>query len=251
MQTADLRRHHPGDAAADHAARGRSGRPPGPGTTGVHRDPAGVVVGCRHHLSPDLLRLRVRRLLTDVYSRQMVGWQLSRSLRTDLALDALELSFCTRHRAGRDVSELDHRSDGRSRTGLNRSSPRGPPSAGPKPARLPRSGPPAPATTMRRSRRSTCSPRLSWPATADPGRASTTRRSPPRNMSTGSTLDAWTARWACCHRPSSRSSITDATPRRPPSPRQFRAFTEADTRQVRTGSPGLPPWSAAPASEPR
>jgi putative transposase len=29
----------------------------------------------------------------DVYSRRVVGWQLSRSLRTDLALDALEMGL--------------------------------------------------------------------------------------------------------------------------------------------------------------
>ena len=47
----------------------------------------------------------------DVYSRRVVGWQLSRSLRTDLALDALEMGLWTRRRAGRDVSGLVHHSD--------------------------------------------------------------------------------------------------------------------------------------------
>jgi putative transposase len=47
----------------------------------------------------------------DVYSRRVVGWQLSRSLRTDLALDALEMGIWTRRRAGRDVSGLVHHSD--------------------------------------------------------------------------------------------------------------------------------------------
>ncbi|SDM69726.1 putative transposase [Geodermatophilus siccatus] len=47
----------------------------------------------------------------DVFSRQVVGWQLSRSLRTDPALDALEMGISTRRRAGRDVSGLIHRSD--------------------------------------------------------------------------------------------------------------------------------------------
>ncbi len=37
----------------------------------------------------------------DVYSRRVVGWQLSRSLRTDLALDALEMGIWTRRRADR------------------------------------------------------------------------------------------------------------------------------------------------------
>ena len=47
----------------------------------------------------------------DVFSRRVVGWQLSRSLRTDLALDALEMGIWTRRRAGRDVSGLVHHSD--------------------------------------------------------------------------------------------------------------------------------------------
>jgi putative transposase len=49
--------------------------------------------------------------VTDVFSRRVVGWQLSRSLRTDLALDALEMGIWTRRRAGRDVSGLVHHSD--------------------------------------------------------------------------------------------------------------------------------------------
>jgi putative transposase len=47
----------------------------------------------------------------DVYSRRVVGWQLSRSLRTDLALDALEMGLWTRQRAGRDLRGLVHHSD--------------------------------------------------------------------------------------------------------------------------------------------
>jgi putative transposase len=46
----------------------------------------------------------------DVYSRRVVGWQLSRSLRTDLALDALEMGLWTRRRAGRDLGGLIHHS---------------------------------------------------------------------------------------------------------------------------------------------
>lgn len=49
--------------------------------------------------------------VTDVCSRRVVGWQLSRSLRTDLALDALEMGLWTRQHAGRDTSGLVHHSD--------------------------------------------------------------------------------------------------------------------------------------------
>jgi putative transposase len=47
----------------------------------------------------------------DVYSRRVVGWQLSKNLRTDLALDALEMGLWDRARAGRDTTGLIHHSD--------------------------------------------------------------------------------------------------------------------------------------------
>jgi putative transposase len=49
--------------------------------------------------------------VVDVFSRRVVGWQLSKSLRTDLALDALEMGIWTRQRAGHDVTGLTHHSD--------------------------------------------------------------------------------------------------------------------------------------------
>lgn len=47
----------------------------------------------------------------DVFSRRVVGWQLSTSLHTGLALDALEMGIWTRERVGRDLSQLIHHSD--------------------------------------------------------------------------------------------------------------------------------------------
>ena len=47
----------------------------------------------------------------DVYSRRVTGWQVTRSLRTDLALDALEMGLWTRTRHGHDTSGLVHHSD--------------------------------------------------------------------------------------------------------------------------------------------
>jgi putative transposase len=44
----------------------------------------------------------------DAYSRMILGWQVSRSLRTDLALDALEMALWRR---GDDVKGLVHHSD--------------------------------------------------------------------------------------------------------------------------------------------
>ncbi len=47
----------------------------------------------------------------DVFSRMVVGWQVSTSLRTDLALDALDMGLWARRRAGHDVAGLTHHSD--------------------------------------------------------------------------------------------------------------------------------------------
>jgi putative transposase len=47
----------------------------------------------------------------DAFSRRVVGWQLSKNLRTDVALDALEMGLWDRARAGRDTTGLIHHSD--------------------------------------------------------------------------------------------------------------------------------------------
>jgi putative transposase len=47
----------------------------------------------------------------DVFSRRVVGWQLSTSLHTDLALDALSMALWTRERDDHDVTGLIHHSD--------------------------------------------------------------------------------------------------------------------------------------------
>ena len=47
----------------------------------------------------------------DVFSRMLVGWQVSTSLRTDLALDALDMGLWSRTRAGHDQTGLIHHSD--------------------------------------------------------------------------------------------------------------------------------------------
>ena len=49
--------------------------------------------------------------VVDVFSRMVVGWQASTSLRSDLALDALEMAIWNRQRAGVDMSGLVHHSD--------------------------------------------------------------------------------------------------------------------------------------------
>ncbi len=47
--------------------------------------------------------------IIDVFSRFVVGWQSSTSLRSDLAIDALEMAIYARN--GRDLSALIHHSD--------------------------------------------------------------------------------------------------------------------------------------------
>jgi putative transposase len=49
--------------------------------------------------------------ITDVFSRMIVGWQTSRSLRSDLALDALEQAIWDRSERGHRLDELVHHSD--------------------------------------------------------------------------------------------------------------------------------------------
>ena len=49
--------------------------------------------------------------IVDVFSRMVVGWKASRSLRSDLAIDALEMAIFNRQRAGADLSHLVHHSD--------------------------------------------------------------------------------------------------------------------------------------------
>jgi putative transposase len=47
----------------------------------------------------------------DIFSRRIVGWRCSTSLRTDLALDALDQGLWQRAREQRDVTGLIHHSD--------------------------------------------------------------------------------------------------------------------------------------------
>ena len=47
----------------------------------------------------------------DMFSRRVVGWQVSTSMRTDLALDALEMGLWQRRREGAELTGLIHHSD--------------------------------------------------------------------------------------------------------------------------------------------
>src|SRR5687767_2939822 len=100
---------------------GTSGSEGGPGkrtrTKAWHRAPARPTTYCRTFAG-----WVYAAFVIDVHSRRVVGWQLSRSLRTDLALDALEMGIWSRRRDGHDVTGLIHHSDKGSQGGLNRPS---------------------------------------------------------------------------------------------------------------------------------
>ena len=56
----------------------------------------------------------------DAYSRKIVGWQFSQSMRTELVTDAMRMALAL-HAPGADVA-LIHHSDAGSQPELNRSS---------------------------------------------------------------------------------------------------------------------------------
>jgi putative transposase len=128
----------------------------------------------------------------DVYSRRVVGWQLSKSLRTDLALDALEMGIWTHRRSGRDLGGLIHHSDKGSQyvaVGYTQ--------------RLAEAGAVASVGSTGDSYDNALAEAFNSlfkaelvPATRPRGRASTTWRSPSPSTSTGSTTADCTARSA-------------------------------------------------------
>ncbi|MBQ7806427.1 MAG: DDE-type integrase/transposase/recombinase [Rhodococcus sp.] len=55
----------------------------------------------------------------DVFSRMVVGWQVSTSMRTELALDALDMGLWARRRMGQNVAGLIDHSDRGVQGGFN------------------------------------------------------------------------------------------------------------------------------------
>ena len=117
--------------------------------------------------------------IIDVYSRRLVGWKAARSMTTALVLDALNMAAWTRRHTSLD-GLICHTDAGSQYTSM-------PTPTGSTRWELPLpSGRSATATTTPWPNRSWASSRPSstatrppWPPTADPGRASTTSRSPP------------------------------------------------------------------------
>ncbi len=92
--------------------------------------------------------------IIDLFSRRIVGWQASRSLRTDLALNALEQAIWERNRTGVDLDGLINHSDWGVQGSIYRS---GTQNGSPKTGWFHRSDPAATPTTTLWRRRSSVS----------------------------------------------------------------------------------------------
>ena len=128
-------------------------------------------------------------LVIDAYSRFIVGWRVSNSLRTDLALDALEQALWARRPDTADPDQrLVHHSDAGSQGGFN-TCPSATPTASPKPASNPRSDPSETPTTTPSPNPSSASTRPNSSARRDHGATGTRSSTPPSSTSTGSTTE--------------------------------------------------------------
>ena len=161
--------------------------------------------------------------IIDAYSRFIVGWQASRSLRTDLALDALEMAIWGR----RDLDGLVHHSDRGSQYLSIRYT-----------ERLAEAG----GVTSVGSRGDSydnalaetiigCT-RPSSSAGAGRGRASTTSSTPPSSGWTGSTIGGCSSRSATSPRWSSRPPTTE---------RRRMRVTLQDSKNRASGKPRVQP----------
>ena len=164
----------------------------------------------------------------DVYSRMIVGWQASRSLRSDLALDALELAGSGLAPAAGGAST----SSSITPTAEFNISRFATPSGSPRPAPSTRSDPRATRTTTPSPRRSSGSTRPSSSATADPGAASTSSSSPRSSGSTGSTTAASSKPTATSRPPSSKRTTTVRTAQG----QQAENFKPNSLHETRSGS---------------
>ncbi|HEX2942129.1 MAG TPA: IS3 family transposase, partial [Rhodopila sp.] len=176
--------------------------------------------------------------IIDVFARMVVGWQVSTSLRTDLALDALDMGLWFRRRAGQDVTGLVHHSD----RGVQYRAIRYPErlaeaeavaSVGSKGDSYDNAMAEAFNSLFKAEciRNPSCAPRAA-------GSPSSTSNWPSPNTSTSSTTAAYTARSDWSRQQSSRSTTGQATRRRPtlrPSPSGTET-SETSLHQTRGGS---------------
>jgi putative transposase len=176
----------------------------------------------------------------DVFSRRVVGWQLSTSLRTDLALDALEMGLWTRQHEDRDPQGLIHHSDkGVQYLALRYTQ------------RLAEAGAVASVGSTGDSYDNALAEAFNSLFKAElirnkgRGRTSTTWRSPSPSTSTGSTTDACTARSARS-RPSSTRPSNYRQPARASSSRRVSSEPPLNRHETRASTPRARPtdWKA-------
>ena len=126
-QAADARARHPRRQAPRQALahhRARPATPRGGLTASSATSPPAARIGSTSPISPTCAAgkaLLFFAFVIDVYSRRIVGWQLTAHMRASLVCDALRMAVCTRPRHGADV-KLVHHSDRGSQGGFNWSS---------------------------------------------------------------------------------------------------------------------------------
>lgn len=64
-----------------------------PGGPAIHRVPTQRLVSGRYHRYPTWSGMVYAAFLLGIFSRRMVGWRLDPSMRTNLPLDALEMTI--------------------------------------------------------------------------------------------------------------------------------------------------------------
>jgi len=171
----------------------------------------------------------------------VVGWQCSTSLRTDLALDALEMGIWSRERTGADLTDLVHHSD----RGVQYLAIR-------YTQRLAEASVVASVGSRGDSYDNALAEAFNSLFKAELVR----NKGPWKNIEDleiaiaeyidWSTTDASTARSDSSHQPSTKPTTTVTTPRRLPSPRQLRASTEPGARHPATSTRLTPVHERSP-----
>jgi len=138
----------------------------------------------------------------DVFSRMIVGWSLSSSLRTEMPLEALEMALWQR---GGALPDLVHHSDRLNPASTPRSATR---SVLPRPGSPRRSVLPATPTTTRWPSPRSASTRPSSSPARGRGRRQSRSSSPRSSTSTGGTTAACTPRSETSHRQRRRRCTT-------------------------------------------
>ena len=149
----------------------------------------------------------------DAYSRFIVGWRVSNSLRTDLALDALEQALWARRPDTADPDRrLVHHSDAGTQLNPPNTCPSATPTGSPKPVSHRRSVQSATHTTTPSPNLSSACTRQNSSTRKDPGRPETKSSTPPSNMWTGSTTEGFSNPSETYHQQKGKPTTIKNTP---------------------------------------